>query len=157
MIGTAIDELIRHHPLLKDSVFESMKSTLGKIEDLGNAYDASEDVQQWYKLVPVPHSSADEDVVMEAASSGDILGTGSSSGQEYSESTKNDSLQPPGVEEPAQKSHENLVVSFIDVFGRVSSLFKPDALINANNFEVPRGFVSTNISLQRLHRQYGWS
>jgi E3 ubiquitin-protein ligase HUWE1 len=116
LIGTAMDELIRHHPSLKVPVFEAIKSTLSKIEDLGNAYVVPKDMQQWYKLVPVSAaSSADEDVDMEVA---DSEGAGGPPATD-SEQSGND---PTNGEDP--RSHDNLVVSFIDVVGRV----RPSAL-----------------------------
>lgn len=93
-----------------------MKSTMSKIEDLGNAYVPTEDIQHWYKLVPVPQSSKDEDVVMDCA--------GTSSAATSSMGTHGQSEPEPtqlGGEEQSESSHDNLVVSFIDVFGRVSN------------------------------------
>lgn len=117
LMGTAIDELIRHHPQLKSSVFEAVKATLSKIEDLGNAFVPPEDMKQWYKLVPVSTGQErDEDVAME-----DI----SAEGDEVS-STKAESKGPTSTsEDSAPKSHDNHIVSFIDVIGRVSCRLVP--------------------------------
>lgn len=118
LIGTAIDELIRHHPSLKAPVFEAIKSTMGKIEDLGNAYVVPEDIQQWYKLVPVPTSSFSEDVDMEVA---DPQGVGAL-GPESEQSGGDDPVRPLSEEEPGLRAHDNMVVSFIDVIGRVRDI-----------------------------------
>jgi E3 ubiquitin-protein ligase HUWE1 len=121
-----MDELIRHHPSLKAPVFDAIKSTLSKIEDLGNAYVVSEDIQHWYKLVPVSTSSFDEDVDMDATGS-EIVGEGGpAADSDQSGSSSDDLLQPLSGEDPALRVHDNIIVSFIDVIGRVST---PSALI----------------------------
>ncbi|KAI0051234.1 hypothetical protein FA95DRAFT_1602906 [Auriscalpium vulgare] len=114
MIGTSVDELIRHHPSLKPAVFEAIKSTLSKIEDLGNAYVPPDNIKSWYALVPSPPPQAatsDADVVMAPA-------------QEEA-STTPPSSNPPvassaaeATEENTGKSHENLIISYIDVLCR---------------------------------------
>ncbi|KAF7361866.1 hypothetical protein MVEN_00531100 [Mycena venus] len=68
LIGTTIDELVRHHPSLKAPVFDALKATLSKIEVLGNAYVVPPELQQWYKLVgvaPAIPSGPDVDLTME--------------------------------------------------------------------------------------------
>lgn len=112
LIGTTIDELIRHHPQLKSSVFNAIKATLSKIEDLGNAFIPPEDQKQWYCLVSVPPE--DEDVQMVDAQNMDVPlppPTSSPAGH------KSDSKSEEGS---THKSHDNHIVSFIDVLGRVS-------------------------------------
>lgn len=113
LMGTAIDELIRHHPLLKPPVFESISATLSKIEDLGNSYMPPKDVQQWYRLVPTPAEVPKEsgtDVTMEDVQEGVPAppGDGAIIGAE----------QEP--EDDTAKAHDNHIVTFIDVIGRVS-------------------------------------
>lgn len=114
LIGTAVDELIRHHPLLKASVFESIKATLSKIEDLGNAFVPPEDVKQWYKLSVVPSSepSTDTDVSMEDIQSNVAVASSSPAPADHEDAD---------AEETAVKSHDNNLVSFIDVLGRVNN------------------------------------
>lgn len=107
LIGTAIDELIRHHPSLKASVFDALKVTIGKIEELGVNFEVPKDLRQWYFLTPVspPILSLDHDVAMD-----DV---------ETATPPSNPHVQPTdGDQEP--KNHDNYIVSFIDVFGRVS-------------------------------------
>ena len=65
LIGTSMEELIRHHPSLKDQVFAAVKTTMARIEDLGNSFTAPKDVQHWYKLIPstlVPSNTEESDV-----------------------------------------------------------------------------------------------
>ncbi|KAI0268805.1 hypothetical protein BC834DRAFT_923157 [Gloeopeniophorella convolvens] len=66
LIGSAVDELIRHHPSLKSAVFEAIRSTLSKIEDLGNAFVPPENTESWYGLARSSATPApvDEDVLM---------------------------------------------------------------------------------------------
>lgn len=112
LIGTAVDELIRHHPFLKAAVFEAIKSTLSKIEELGNAYVVPDGIKSWYSLVPSspPVVSADGDVVM-----GESLTTAVAA----EASASNDALNS---EEVVEKSHENIIISYIDVHCRVRAL-----------------------------------
>jgi E3 ubiquitin-protein ligase HUWE1 len=114
LIGTAIDELIRHHPSLRTSVFDSLLSTLSKIEDLGWAYEASEDVKHWYHLLPVSSVPGDHDIAM-----GDIepdiedAKPTATLDDEFNDNSRSFSS------DDAPRAHDNLIVSFIDVLGRV--------------------------------------
>lgn len=109
VVGSGIDELIRHHPILRDSVFDAVKAILSKIEDLGNAYEPPAAIKHWYYLEP---PSGDNDVTMtesEPAGSTDA----ERSRNEGSDASKSPETQP----------HDNHIVSFIDVAGRVSRRF----------------------------------
>ncbi|KAH7909328.1 hypothetical protein BJ138DRAFT_1181114 [Hygrophoropsis aurantiaca] len=111
LIGTAMDELIRHHPTLKVPVFEALKSTLSKIEELGEAFVVPAHLKQWYTLVPVIPSSSDEETPME----------GIEGNQAIPES--NDSLSDmkdilAADEDPSLRAHDNHIVLYIDVICR---------------------------------------
>lgn len=113
MVGAAIDELIRHHPFLKSPVYEAVKSTLGRIEDLGNAYVVPAELLQWYQLVPEQGSTGDAamdvDVEVNAApSSTEAISTSDETGSD-----------PAGDKDDSLKSHDNHIVSYIDVTCRV--------------------------------------
>lgn len=116
LIGTAIDELIRHHPSLKAAVFESLNSTFSKIEDLGNAYEVPEDLKKWYRLVPSPAPPL---------SSGDSMEGIESGGTAVEPLNEGPGERDPDVDEEdtTAKSHDNTVVSFIDIMGRVRILY----------------------------------
>jgi E3 ubiquitin-protein ligase HUWE1 len=114
LIGTAIDELIRHHPTLKAPVFEAVKATLSKIEDLGNAYQPPADKGHWYQLMPTDVESDSPEVTMEDLDLGTASDDVSATVQENSESSSRG-------REDRSKQHDNNIVSFIDVLGRVSS------------------------------------
>ena len=121
LIGSAVDELIRHHPSLKSAVFEAIKSTLSKIEDLGNTFTPSESTESWYRLVrttstvPAP---ADEDVLMRSSDNAPIDEAASESMGRPNALTM--SLTDDMLDESATgRSHENIIVSYLDVICRV--------------------------------------
>ncbi|KAK2463266.1 hypothetical protein APHAL10511_004921 [Amanita phalloides] len=104
LIGTAIDELIRHHPSLKTPVFDAIRATLAKIEELGKAFVVPPSQQHWYNLVPVPTSS-DNDVPMDDVESSHIT-----SDAVVEQDNEDDDI--------ADRSHDNEIVSYIDIVGR---------------------------------------
>jgi E3 ubiquitin-protein ligase HUWE1 len=120
LIGSAVDELIRHHPSLKPAVFEAIKSTLSKIEDLGNTFTPSESTESWYGLrtTASTQAPADEDVLMRSSDTAPI-------DEAASESTGRPnalivSLTDDLLDENANgRSHENVIVSYLDVICRV--------------------------------------
>ena len=122
LIGSAVDELIRHHPSLKPAVFEAIKSTLSKIEDLGNTFTPSENTESWYSLVRTTTSTVqapgDEDVLMRSSDTAPI-------DEAASESTGRPnalivSLTDDILDESATgRSHDNIIVSYLDVICRV--------------------------------------
>lgn len=124
LVGTAIDELIRHHPSLKTSVFESLKSTLSKIEELGEAYIIPQDLWHWYRLSPVSLSSVNEDVYMEE------VGTAGHAQMPAVDAEQPDAKNSASssTDDQSLKVHDNNVVTYIDVLGRVSHLVSIVAL-----------------------------
>jgi E3 ubiquitin-protein ligase HUWE1 len=126
LIGSAVDELIRHHPSLKPAVFEAIKSTLSKIEDLGNTFTPSETTESWYGLVRTGASTiqtpVDEDVLMRSSDTAPSDEAGSeSTGRANALAV---SLTEDILDETATgRSHENIVVSYLDVICRVIKFF----------------------------------
>lgn len=115
IIGTAVDELIRHHPTLKQAVFEALKSTLSHLENIGMTYSTPKDLKQWYQLVPVSQERTNDDVAMQdAMSSSDAVDTTAVVVDETSSQNGEES------EDAEEKPHDNIIVSYIDVLGRVS-------------------------------------
>jgi E3 ubiquitin-protein ligase HUWE1 len=156
-IGTSIDELIRHHPFLKTPVFEAVRSTLGRIEDLGNAYIVPADIRHWYQLVPEsaiipPRESVEGDIAMDVdietiatGSAADIVGIIDETSSESAGEKEDSSI----------KSHDNHVVSFIDVVGRVSQCsFRRSCINILLVFVVPRRSLPASSSLQGLCYKY---
>ncbi|KAF9049777.1 hypothetical protein BJ165DRAFT_1608842 [Panaeolus papilionaceus] len=141
IIGTAIDELIRHHPSLKTPVFEALKTTMAHIETIGRDYVASNDIVQWYQLMvgtlqPGTGSPPSPDA---AATPSDAMAI-----VEGAENTQEDSDE----DDPLSKNHDNYIVSFIDILGRFLEGF----------FQHPahcRDFVLSTDGLQRFGRLTG--
>jgi E3 ubiquitin-protein ligase HUWE1 len=120
MVGTSIDELVRHHPGLKNVVFDSVKSTLTKIEQMGREFQAPDDIKQWYLLSADSKAPAhnDVDVTMEDPNISSVTSGPAIAGQ------AEESI--PGEDENKDESrpHDNFVVACIDAFGRVSLIFE---------------------------------
>jgi Domain of Unknown Function (DUF913) len=119
LIGTALDELIRHHPSLRTAVFDALKATIAKIEELGSAYEVPGDLLHWYRLIPGSASAAfDGDVAMEDVES--VAAASRTNVTVQGEDMQADGPDNDDVDEVATKNHDNHIVSFIDVLGRVS-------------------------------------
>jgi E3 ubiquitin-protein ligase HUWE1 len=101
MVGATVDELMRHHPSLKQPVLDAIIGMLDKIKEQAQNYEA--EPPHLYKLVPATPapaaapgtSTSDADVVMS---------------DESAEKQK---------EEEKEKARDNLVLTYIDVAGRV--------------------------------------
>ena len=114
IIGTAVDELIRHHPSLKHSVFEALKSTLSHLENVGMSYTSSDDIKRWYQLIPVSQVRIPSaDITMHEPT------LSSQEGDETHLADADGLGQLDDQDDSEEKSHANLIVNYIDVFGRV--------------------------------------
>jgi len=112
IIGTAVDELIRHHPSLKHPVFEALMSTLNHLENIGMAYTSSGDIKRWYQLLPLSEVCIPGgDVTMQDVTSPPQEGDEPNSAAEDPDQSDED--------ESEEKSHVNDIVNYIDVLGRV--------------------------------------
>ncbi|KAG8936847.1 hypothetical protein FRC02_010709 [Tulasnella sp. 418] len=106
MIGTAIDELVRHHPSLKSRIFEGVQGMLSKIEEMGKAWVPPKGEEKHYILlspenVTEESSAVDMDTeIPPAPTPGGEAITGEEAAKEESSAPK-----PP----------ENVILSFIDV------------------------------------------
>jgi len=107
---------------LKPAVFEAIKSTLSKIEDLGNTFTPPESTESWYGLVRTAASTvqvpADEDVLMrssDTAPSDEAASESTSRANALMASLTDDILD----ESATGRSHENIIVSYLDVICRV--------------------------------------
>ncbi|KAG6866357.1 hypothetical protein C0991_005278 [Blastosporella zonata] len=109
LVGASIDELVRHHPSLKPAVFDAVKATITKIEDLGKEYKVSDPLKHWYQLLPASHTiSEGEDVPMEDVEGSATVSAASTTGTR--------SIDEDDASE--SKNHDNTVVMYIDVLGR---------------------------------------
>lgn len=113
LIGTSIDELIRHHPSLKTPVFDAVKAVFSKIEDLGTTFVIPEDKKEWYELLPVQPSEETGAPMQGIESEGRESGAGL---------TTDNHGEISGEDSATQRDHDNNVVMFIDVICRVSTI-----------------------------------
>jgi E3 ubiquitin-protein ligase HUWE1 len=113
IIGSAVDELIRHHPLLKDSVFAAIAAVFERIEELGNAFVEEKDTESLYRLVLV--GKAEPDSKMEVVESADLI---SQTGTPVQGIEANDIVSEG--DQGKQEAIENVVVAYVDVMARVS-------------------------------------
>lgn len=133
LIGTSIDELIRHHPSLKAPVFEAVKSTLSKIEDAGNAFIIPEDKKEWYELLTVQPAEESTEVAMEGVESETPRGPASL--------LEEDNFR----QDATQTDHDNNVVMYIDVICRfLEGLFQHP--------QHCKDFINTEDGLDRIGR-----
>ena len=115
LIGTSIEELIRHHPSLKEKVFIAIKVTMAKIEDFGNAYVPPDDIKHLYRLqpttLPSPTAAPSEaEAPMEIDTSAGATST----------PIQLPSTEPsPPRDDLYGRPHDNIIISYIDVFGKV--------------------------------------
>jgi E3 ubiquitin-protein ligase HUWE1 len=107
IFGTAIDELIRHHPTLKDRVFSAISDVFRKIEEIGQGYVDDKDVESHYRLVLVSNESQPE-ARMEVTESSSAAVEGTETPEAVMEG-----------EQSKQDPSDNIVVAFIDVMSRV--------------------------------------
>lgn len=109
LMGTAIDELIRHHPTLKTPIFDAVKSALSKLEDLGNNFVIPEDKKEWYGLILASQTTDKGDKDKSDDIPMDIV-----------ESDVRSDAQDDTSDDESLRSHDNNVVLYVDVLCRVS-------------------------------------
>ena len=156
LIGTSIDELIRHHPFLKAAVFEAVRSILGQIEDLGKAFVVPEDIRHFYQLIPdseVPPPAEDESCpAMDVDRSPvPIPVTSSEDPNVQAEEPEKESTSPKNPE-----SHDNQIVAFIDVIGRVILIPVISRAVVSPTSVFGRAFPTPR-ALQGFRCEHGWS
>ncbi|KAI0766838.1 hypothetical protein BD413DRAFT_614840 [Trametes elegans] len=117
LIGTSIEELIRHHPSLKDKVFVAVKATMAKIEELGKSYTPPDEIKHLYKLQPTALVSSETSTA--SAEAPMDVDTGPTSGQTPAGSEAQTTGEPtPPRDDLYGRSHDNLIISYIEVFGK---------------------------------------
>jgi E3 ubiquitin-protein ligase HUWE1 len=120
IIGTAVEELIRHHPSLKDAVLESIKLTMGKIEELGNAFVVPEEHKEWYLMQGVETTQP----ILASSSDADVEMTATSSSENVASSMTGDAADNSQPQDESSRHHDNLVVSYLDAFNKVRHLWR---------------------------------
>lgn len=154
LIGTSIDELIRHHPFLKTAVFEGVRSILGQIEDLGKGFTIPEDIRHFYQLIPDPEAP----VQGEAGVAMDIDQPPPSIPVTSSEDPNVQSEEPEkeGASQKNPEGHDNQIVAFIDVIGRVPSPFTVSGIAFSPTSVFGRT-ISAPRALQGFRCKHRWS
>ena len=119
LIGTSIDELIRHHPFLKAAVFEGVRSILGQIEDLGKAFTVPEDIRHFYQLIPDPEARLTAQNEAGVTMDVDQLPASIHVASSEDPNAQSEESDKEGAPQKNTESHDNQIVAFIDVIGRV--------------------------------------
>ena len=117
IIGSAVDELIRHHPSLKDGVFAAIAAVFERIEELGYAFVEDKDTESLYRLVIV--NNTEPDSKMDVTENSDIIGQTGTPVQSV-EATDTASENDQGKQEVVENIVENVIVAYVDVMARVS-------------------------------------
>lgn len=128
VMGSAIDELIRHHPNLKTAVFDAVIATLARIEELGNAYVEPMGAETPYKLqlVPrpvddVPDEEMSQAVAMELGQPRPPTPIPHPEVVQSADNAEHATADSEHVEYLNKQPDvfENVIVSYVDVIGRV--------------------------------------
>jgi E3 ubiquitin-protein ligase HUWE1 len=131
VIGSAMDELIRHHPNLKTPVFNALAATLVKIEELGATYVDPNGLPSPYKLQLVPRALEPSDAPELPQHTAMDLGqprpptpipmqTDADEVADTMDAIAQLELDLPESVLKGVDLHENLVVLYVDVTERVS-------------------------------------
>lgn len=189
IVGTGVEELVRHHPALKAAISESIMATLAKIEELGNAYVVPEESRHWYTLrvikpqqVVTPANpldlATDPGAATTSQSSTSAPATASTPAPTPAASSSSTSAPVPTTtpvpalapatastsapapalpellhhEDVSSKSHDNLIVSFIDAFSKVGANGASSIHVT-KTFAVFGRLFPAYPTLPRLHQQ----
>jgi E3 ubiquitin-protein ligase HUWE1 len=111
-LGSAIDELVRHHPTLKAKILDTIFSIFVEFKRMGAGYvpPASE---SGYNLKPTTSADATSTTTAAGSSEDVAMQEGAAQGTEEEQATKDKKK----AEE--EKTKDNEVTNAIDVFGRV--------------------------------------
>lgn len=112
-MGKHLNELMRHHPVLKETIHASVAASLEKLEELGNTYVPPAEMRHWYYLVGAPATTIEGDVEM-----ADVEGDANHL-QKPEQGTSREDGADSKQDEPVLKGHDNLMVNFISIIGRV--------------------------------------
>ncbi|CDO77710.1 hypothetical protein BN946_scf184969.g61 [Trametes cinnabarina] len=116
LIGTSIEELIRHHPSLKEKVFVAIKATMAKIEELGRSYSPPDDIKHLYRLQPTsPAPAATPALEAEAPMELDV---GAATGIAPQAAATTTEVLPAPRDDLFSRPQDNIIISYIDVFGK---------------------------------------
>ena len=116
-LGAAMDELMRHHPSLKDTVFASIKGVFEQISELGKSYTIPVGEEGKYGL-----KATSEQVVSEKETSPPAA-EGSSSTPAPQASTSSAPADTSSTSNTSEDPISNPILAYIDIACRVRSLF----------------------------------
>jgi E3 ubiquitin-protein ligase HUWE1 len=134
-IGAAMDELIRHHPALKPMVFDAIQATFQKIEDLGQAFVPAKGEEHLYmlRLTSKDGQKAASPEKMDTAADGDELMLPVEESRATSQLSIHSAVADDAGDVDAEEegegestkpdTSENVIMSFIDIIGRVRILY----------------------------------
>ena len=124
-LGAAMDELIRHHPSLKEAVFSAIQGVMQHIEELGNTYPIPIAEAANYGLRAMPN---DQDVEMEkeenvgavAAEEAEPMLSASADSDVYVSTRKPEIFDANAQPEDTSVSHP--IITYIDIACRVCAI-----------------------------------
>ena len=131
IFGTAVDELVRHHPTLKDKVFGALGGIFEEMEGLAKGQVEEGEGESLYRLVMA--KSGDEGQEQEQEAGMEVEGTGTGTGTGTEQARTEGSATPEAILEPEQTKQEptdNLIVAFVDVICRVCPSFLANHKLN---------------------------
>ncbi|KZT62066.1 hypothetical protein CALCODRAFT_514427 [Calocera cornea HHB12733] len=136
-IGTAIDELIRHHPALKIMIMDAIKGVFDNIEEMAKSMEPTTPGPGTYGLQLVPQLDG---------GNGKALGANGDASSFMPKESSTDRMEvAQGVQ--GRQTTENLVTISIDVLGRfMDGLFQHPPHIG--------DFISTADGVERICRLY---
>lgn len=114
LVGQCIDELVRHHPSLKDTVLGSIVDAIKSLRDNGKAFVPESSVGYTLQVEEANSEAPVEEAKMETSDQPPAANLGPAS---------NDLSQPVGAEPGTPKTEElkdNTVLVSVDVMCRVS-------------------------------------
>ncbi|KAE8267144.1 hypothetical protein A4X09_0g5202 [Tilletia walkeri] len=120
--GSAVDELVRHQPSMKDAVFAGINAIFDRILEVGSSYTPPEHQRAYYSLLTstsTAATAAPTDVEMataDQAATGD--GTGSSGSGSESPAASDEEAGPFASSNPSRTSEEHTVLSYIKAMAR---------------------------------------
>lgn len=121
VIGANFDELVRHHPDLKQPVFDAITGILKALYEQGKDYVPEN--AEGYRLVQVSEASAAKQEKLEQARSSEaasIIGDASMGESAPSSSAASKAVGEQSEESTEDKKEDNKMLTFIAVTGRVS-------------------------------------
>lgn len=125
-LGASVDELIRHHPSLKDVVFKAIKEVMNKIVEMGNEYVIPPNEAANYGLVPVVEE-VDVDMEIPSKEASTSAPTSTTSAEGVVGSTSESPATKPAEDgdtsaSASDDSSSHPIITYIDIACRVRTI-----------------------------------